>query len=524
VSSELAATGPSSADGNEAPVGGRAISGGLWTFAGQLAPFVFTLVVSVMAGRILGPGPLGRQSFIAFVVLTVQTICAGGLPLALTRTAGEALGRGHAGSLRGLARWGWSVAAAGASAGTAALLVIALLGATPRLAWLFGALAVAAGILHKVPGSILVGTQHWRQNSLVVVVSTAAGTLATVLALALGGGITAMLAAAAGAVILMLVWASALARPILASLRGEPDEDLPELRRRASSFALGTTVTVVLVFVVAQRSELFFLDRSSSDAQIAFYTIAFSAATMLQTLPTGMTNVFSPVFARFLGAGQMDRVRSGYSRSLRVLIIFVLPLAAAGFVLGPRLITTAYGARYAQAGDVLRILIVAVPVVPITVVSAALLAGYGKLRVPIVASAIAAVVDIASAAVLVPRFDAVGAAIANDIASFPAVAIQLVYCARLLGGVSLAPRYLLRMTLVSAVAAGAAQAVMEIGRGAGPLVLGFVSFLAVFAMLARRVGLLPRDDIDWLLTALGSRGGQLGHVFGKLLRGAAVAR
>jgi O-antigen/teichoic acid export membrane protein len=307
-------------------------------------------------------------------------------------------------------------------------------------------------------------------------------------------------------------------------MKGEPDEDLPELRRRASRFALGTTVSVVLAFVVAQRSELFFLDRSSSDTQIAFYTIAFSAATMLQTLPSGMTNVFQPVFARFLGAGQTDRIRSAYSRALRVLILFVLPLAAAGLVLGPRLITAAYGGRYRHAGDVLRILIVGVPLVPITVVSAALLAGYGKLRIPIIASAIAAVTDIASAAVLVPRFDAVGAAIANDIATLPAVAIQFVYCARLLGGVNLAPRYLVRMTLVSAVGAVAAQAVLEIGRGPGPLLLGFMAFLAVFALLAWRVGVLPRDDSEWLVTALGSRGGHLGRVFGRLLQGATVAR
>jgi O-antigen/teichoic acid export membrane protein len=401
---------------------------------------------------------------------------------------------------------------------------VAALGATPRAAWLFGAVAIAAGILHKVPGSILVGTQHWRQNSLIVLVSTGAGTVATVLALALGGGITAMLAAAAGAVILMLAWACAAAHPILTSMKSEPDDDLPELRRRATRFALGTSVSVVLAFVVAQRSELFFLDRNSSDAQIAFYTIAFAAATMLQTLPTAMNNVFSPVFARFLGAGQTDRIRSGYSRALRVLILFVLPLAAAGFVLGPRLIILAYGARYSDAGLVLRILLVCVPLVPLSVVSAALLAGYGMVRVPIIASAIAAAADIAAAAVLVPRFDAVGAAVANDIAVFPAMAIQLVYCVRLVGGVSLAPRYFLQMGFVSAAAAGAAQASLEIGSGAGPVVLGFVAFCAVFALLARRVRVIPRDDIDWLLKALGGRGGHLGRVFGGLLRAAAVAR
>ena len=80
---------------DDSPIGGRTLVGGAWTTAAQdRAPYVFTTAVSIVAGRILGPSGLGRQSFIAFAVLVVMTACSGGLALALQRSSAEALGGG----------------------------------------------------------------------------------------------------------------------------------------------------------------------------------------------------------------------------------------------------------------------------------------------------------------------------------------------------------------------------------------------------------------------------------------------
>jgi O-antigen/teichoic acid export membrane protein len=509
---------------NEARVGGRTLIGGLWTSGSQISPYAYTVVVSVVAGRILGPSGLGRQSFIAFVVLAATTVCAAGLPLALVRTSAEALGRGSAGSVRGLAAWGWKVAGVGALFGTGALTATAVFGATPPAAWLFGAVAAAAGILSRVPGPILLGTQHWRENSLVILVCGGGGTVATIVALALGGGITGMLAAAAGTAVAMLLWSFALMNRVLAPMRAEDATALPDLRRKASRFALAASVSVVLTFIVAQRSELFFLDRNSSNAQIAFYTVAFSAVTMLQTLPLGMTNVISPMFARFFGAGQIERIRSGYSRALRLLILLAIPVTAGGIVLGPPLISLAYGDRYSQAGTILRILIASVPLAPLGAVSAALLVGYGRMRFPIVVSAIAAVADVTAAALLVPRLDAIGAAIANEIAAVSATSIQLVYCIRLLGGIEVAPRQFARMVIASAGAAAVAQGALEVGSGALPLLLALAAGVGVLATLAVWLRVLPREDADWLTSALrDTRAHRLGRVCRLLSGGPAPA-
>jgi O-antigen/teichoic acid export membrane protein len=510
--------------GGGMPVGGRTLVGGAWTIGAQIAPFVYTIAVSVVAGRILGPAGLGRQSFIAFVVVVVATVCAGGLSQALIRTSAEALGRNSPGSVRGLAPWGWQVAAVGALVGTGTVVAIALLGATPRAAWLFGALTVAASLLNRVPGAILTGTQHWREAALVMLVGGGGGAAATIAVVALGGGITGMQAATAGGAVAMLIGSLRMMNRVLAPMRSGDASALPELRRSASRFALASSFSVVLTFVVAQRSELFFLDRQSSDAQIAFYSVAFSATTILQTLLIGMTNVFSPTFARFLGAGQIERIRSSYSRALRLLILLAIPISAGGLVLGPPLISLAYGTRYSEAGNVLRILVAAVPLAAFGGISTALLTGYGRMRFPIAVSAIAAIADIGAAALLVPRLDAVGAAVANDVAVFTSVAAQFVYCVRLLGRVEIAPRHLARMAVASTTAAAAAQGALEVGGDVISFCLAFVVGIGVLSALAVRLRVLPRDDADWLTTALGdTRAHRLGRVCSRLSGGTLAA-
>jgi len=215
-----------------------------------------------------------------------------------------------------------------------------------------------------------------------------------------------------------------------------------------------------------------------------------------------MTNVFSPTFARFLGAGQIDRIRSGYSRALRLLILLAMPIAAAGLVLGPPLINLAYGSRYSDAGNVLRILVAAVPLAALGAISGALLIGYGKMRFPIVVSAAAAAADLVAAALLVRRLDAIGAAIANDLAVLIAVFLQLAYCVRLLGGVELAWRYFLRMAIAVTLAGVAAQGALELGKGPVSFCVAVVVGITVLGALAIWLRVLPQDDAAWLTVAL----------------------
>ena len=81
----------------------------------------------------------------------VVMLLAGGLPLALTRFAGDALGRRRPGVVRGLARWvGRMARSSAAVVGAAIMVAFGLAGATPQAAWFLAAVVVAASLIQRV--------------------------------------------------------------------------------------------------------------------------------------------------------------------------------------------------------------------------------------------------------------------------------------------------------------------------------------------------------------------------------------
>src|ERR1051325_11302811 len=75
--------------------GASVVRGGLWSAASNIAPKMFTLAILVAGARLLRPGGLERQSFIAFVALSAQNLFGFGLNIALMRTVGESFGAGR---------------------------------------------------------------------------------------------------------------------------------------------------------------------------------------------------------------------------------------------------------------------------------------------------------------------------------------------------------------------------------------------------------------------------------------------
>jgi O-antigen/teichoic acid export membrane protein len=502
----------------EPTAGTRAFRGGLWQSAAQIAPYAYTTIVSIVAARVLGPERMGRQSFIAFVVVAVQSVCVGGLGTALLRYVGELRGQGRERALPSLLAWAWHVGALVGGLGTLALLAVTAAGADPTWAWVFAAAAVLAGTLHRVPGTLLIGGERWRTHAVVMLVTGAGSVVATIVVLWLGGGISGMLGVIAATAAAMLVWTTVLSRRLLAPLRSVR-EPLGAVRSEVLRFTLASTVPVILYLVVLQRSEFFFLERFSSDAQIALYSIAFSATAALIAIPAAIGAVLTPSVATLVGGGEFERIRRGYSRVLRLGLLFALPVAAAGLALGPDLLRLVYGRRYAGAGDVFLIVVAALPLVPLSGASGSLLTGYGRVRALIVISSIAAVTDLALAALLVPRLDAIGAGIANTSAFSIAAVLVLCYAVRLIGGVQLGWRSVVRVAAVSAVAAGLARLVLVAGDGADIFVAAAAVEVAVLGVGAVTLRIVPAEDAAFLARTAG-RHVRIARVFERLSGGA----
>ena len=490
----------------ESMSGGTVLRGGLWHMANLVVPQFYSLVASIVAARFLGPEGMGRQSYIAFVALSMTLLLSSSMWVSLVRHIGETIGRGDAGAVRGLLSWAWRIQGVAAVVGGAAIGAIALAGAEPEGAWLLAAAITTASILHTVPSAILTGLQRFKQAAIVGLTTGLLATVATIVVLDAGGGIVGMFAVELVIGLLNLAWTGILARRVLLGVAPTPTPAGP-LRRQVLRYALGFSVGVVLELIVARRSELFFLERRSTDEQIAFYSIAFAMVTAASQLPRALATATTPAFATLFGADARERITAGFNRGQRLLLVASLPLTAAGLALAPELANVVYGDEYREVRGPLLILLVGFPLFGVMSLANALLIGLGKLRLVIAANAAAAAVDVVLAISLAGPLGARGAALANLSGQVVYSAAALGYSFRLVGRERLLGA-IAPSAAASAVAGVAAWGALNWLGGVAGLVGGTATFVLVYVALAPLLRIVPRQDADWLVGVLGSRAPQ----------------
>src|SRR5207247_9235792 len=130
-----------------------------------------------------------------------------------------------------------------AGAGGLVLLIAAVLGASPTWAWVYAAVATAAGVISVVPGNILLGTQQWRSFAYATLVTGVVSVVATLVALELGGGVSGMLAVIAATAVVRYLWLELIARRLLTSL-DDVREPLGDMRSEVLTFSLAMSLPV----------------------------------------------------------------------------------------------------------------------------------------------------------------------------------------------------------------------------------------------------------------------------------------
>jgi O-antigen/teichoic acid export membrane protein len=496
----MPATGELSEFGDATP--SSVVAGGLWGAASWVIPQAQILALSVISARLLGPDDFGRQSYIAFVALSLVLVATAGRPAALSRFTAELLGAGRPGAARALLGRTVRVELLGAAGAALVLVLVAGLGAQPPAAWTVAGVGAGLAVLQAAPAALLLGARRWRDATLPGLATGILSIPATWVVLDRGGGITGVIAVEATVIAVNLAWTAALTRRFAHRL-GPPTYVPVETQRRFRHTARMSTVIVAGEFLVWRRSELFVLERLSSDTQLALYSIAFASVGGLMRVAGALTQVVTPAVATLVGSGGHDRIRSGFWRAARVLLLASPALAAATVALGPELLRVVYGPGFRGVGTVVLVLAVPMPLLPLLTMSSAALFGLGRVRFLVVTGLAAAIVDLGLALALVAPLDATGAAIANGAAQLVAGLPALVLAARLLAPVDLAPREVARPAVTAAaggvVAATAVAALGGVPGVAAGLLLGAVIWALGIALLRP----VRPSDVSWLASAIG---------------------
>lgn len=491
-----------STDATAATTGASVLRGGAWNFASRVVPQLYVAVLSIAAARFLGPDDFGRQSFIAFTQISLVLLLTAGITEALVRFVGDSMGRGDRAATRGLLAWTVRIEFFGGMAGAAILVAVALAGADPQAAWFLAAAVTALNTTYAVFRAFLDGLQNWKFPAVVGLAVGAASTVATVAVLAAGGGIVGMFAVEAAAAAVSLIVLGRIAIRTARGLAPEPRLE-PGYRSEVLRYSLVAWATSVLSYVVWRRTELFFLEGFSTDEQIGFYSIAFTAATVLALIFQSVATVMLPAMATLHGAGQMERVKSGFRRAQRLMLCIALPTTAAALAFGPELIRVVYGQDYSSVEPVVLVLLAITPILPLVTLSGSLLAALGRLRPMLIWELIASVVNVGIAFLLIPELEAVGAAIGNVTAQLVAGIPLLVIASSIVGSLDWRPRATTRVLLTSVVAGLLGWALVTAIGGVAGLTAGVAASAMTFTAGGSILKFIEADDAEWLDEALG---------------------
>ena len=229
---------------------------------------------------------------------------------------------------------------------------------------------VAFGVLQSVANAVLLGIQNFRGAALIGLVTGAVAVPATIAILAAGGGIAGIFAVEAAVAAANLALDGAARPPRACAACPRRSRPSPELRRSALRFAGWTTLSAAMSLIVWGRSEFLFLAHYSTDVEIGLYSIGFATVTALAALPQRLSTVLVSAFATLHGADASERIRLGFSRALRLMVIMVLPLTAGAAAVGPALLRVIYGDDYREAGTVLLILVGVIPCLAVASIAA----------------------------------------------------------------------------------------------------------------------------------------------------------
>lgn len=491
-------------DGAASTTGQTVLSGGAWHGLGLVLPQLYTVFVSVVAARLLGPDDLGRQSFIAFVEISAIMLVTGGVGRALIRCTGEAVGRGEAEAVRSLVTWALRVTLGAATAGALALVAFAVARPPLRSAWLLAAAVVVLGALHSVPTAVLIGLQRWRQATVAGLVTGVIGTATTLTVLALGGGIVGMFAVELALAGVNLAWMGGLALRALRSMTPH-GRRASDLHRRMVRYTGLFSIDVVFSFVVWSRTEFFFLERYGGPRQIAIYSISYAAVVALTKIPDAIVGALNPAIATLFGADALERISSGFSRAVRLVTTVTLPMTAGVLAFGPAAIGLVYGPRFQAAGGVLMTMMIVFPAVALGRMCSSLLSGIGVVSFILVTSVVAATLNIGLDLALIDDHGPVGAAVANGAAQLAMSVALLVYASRRVNGIVWNARHLMRTAVASAASGLAARWVLTAIGGVAGFSLAIAVAILVFVPLAVGMRILSEEDARWLEGVVGAR-------------------
>jgi glycosyltransferase involved in cell wall biosynthesis/O-antigen/teichoic acid export membrane protein len=394
----------------------KAVRNGLWNALSTLTSALTGIVVSVIVIRTLDTQAYGEVSYYAWLAGLLSALGVLAFPAALTRFISELRGQGR--PQEGEALAGWVTRGLLALNALVGLVLLVWAARSPYPVSLY--LAITAPLpfmnaLGRLLTSSFWGNEEYRPAAISLVLASflQLGIAAAAAFFHWGepGFLLALLSLSAVGSVSLLFYA----------IRKGVQRHLFQVRQGPSratllmylAFSLPMILQTIFEMIIWQRSEVYFLAQLSTQAQIGYYSLAFTIYGLCVGMGYALVGGFFPAIARDFGAGDWVRVREKIAQGVVLTTLFATPLSFGALTMLGTLIYWLYGEKMFPSVPVAQILFLGlIPSVMVTVTGLTM----GAIRRPwatIPLGVAASVLNIGLDFLLIPKYGAIGAAFAN---------------------------------------------------------------------------------------------------------------
>lgn len=318
----------------------KVIKGSIWTLAGSVLPLAVSFISTPFIIRFLGAESYGVLLLVGLIPMYFS-FGDFGMGIASTKFASEAFGQGDR---EKEAQGVWTAAAIAAFSSSAvaiplfifsrtivtALNVPAHLSSQASTALRLTSVAFVFGILASVLNSPMLARLRMDLNTVTQAVPKILLAIITPFILYFGGGIIGAVWWAFAVAIATLVVVAFFSGRLLTTLfppRGERILLQPLLKFGGGILA-GSIAAILLV-----NFEKLALSKMISVTSLAYYSVAYTLASIAMFFSTSMTQSLVPAFSQLLSPEKKPELNSLFGSTIRITIVWLLPMITILFVL-----------------------------------------------------------------------------------------------------------------------------------------------------------------------------------------------
>lgn len=466
---------------------------------------VAMLVVGIVLARNLGTEQYGMYSLLMWFLSLAGLMVNLGIGEMTKRFVAEAVGQQNHRAVKGIVRFTLIVRA---SAGLIASLLI--LGLASYLSKVFHSpvddsyfMLMAALLLPYIMfvtfSGIFAGFQKFEYSAALTLMVSPLRTVLVIIFGFLGLGVKGVLTIYLG------LWIVAIVLGIILLKRLIPLQDMlkpallePERRKGAVKYSLAAMGILGVDYVLWQQAEVMFLGMWRPVTEVGFYNMAYKfPSTAVESVPFVFGGTLLPAISEQFGKGNMDKIKQIYRNAARYLMMLSFPIATGGIALSQPLIILLYGADYAPAIILMQIIFIPLAMRGLMHSVSSVIYGIKEPGFILKTGIILIIVSIGLNLWLIPKYGAVGAAIATSIPRIAALPFYIRFISKKIGE-RWPVRDTLKIALASIIMGVSVYAIQYFCSNIVSICVGVPAGIVIYLIALFITGSIGTEDIDIL--------------------------